>query len=647
MDHAVTTETVAKPRPPDRREADISALRAIAQAAVNVELFTIPLYMCAMTSIQGMHQITGKGQDFYRGRLWPGSATTAKPTTPNEKAFNIIFSVFIEEMLHLQMAANVASRVGVTPLFTSPLLQNPAHGWTCYGPDITVIPHIVDLTDTTDSSDVRVDIGAVNLEQARLFRVIEQPEQDARAKIKPEARDKYFPPVPFPRWEPGMTETDLPMFGTIGHMYLCYYDYLNLTYEDAPDKKLWEYVYDSSALQRDLFNIENPPGHPKREYPGFDATITRPSLQVVWDMISAITDQGEGGELPRPRPEVVEDKYQASLEALKADYPGYTDTGGPAESRDATARYDNGGKDHYERFAEIEALLERHDFLTWPQWRKAEERPWKAADLTTASWQDTDEYGLPAPGAIAEAMNDLGRDDAMYRTISQAAVGSIAGITTVLNSFWTDEEVLFPFPSMAGSGDRMAICWALFRKAPDLSGTVGGADRGNTLQHACQGLDLTNGTGHANDCAAVDVFHSCRGSNACKAQGGCGFVQKTTGGGICGFALVKAKTDGDASQDGEQTVYSAPGDNKCGAFGGCAVPISASQVLPQGGTMQLYDFVGEGNDSEPISEMSFERGEKVYDVAYRAYQAVMEHRELPVPPKPQPNNVRLAFPPST
>jgi hypothetical protein len=40
----------------DCKEADASALRAIAQATVNVELFTVPLYMGTLYSIQGMHQ---------------------------------------------------------------------------------------------------------------------------------------------------------------------------------------------------------------------------------------------------------------------------------------------------------------------------------------------------------------------------------------------------------------------------------------------------------------------------------------------------------------------------------------------------------------------------------------------------------------
>ena len=75
-------ETFQRPelklRDPSNRETDKAALQAIAQAAIDVELFTLPLYMVSMYSIQGMHQITSKGNDFYRGRLWPGADRCAR-----------------------------------------------------------------------------------------------------------------------------------------------------------------------------------------------------------------------------------------------------------------------------------------------------------------------------------------------------------------------------------------------------------------------------------------------------------------------------------------------------------------------------------------------------------------------------------------
>jgi Ferritin-like len=704
MTRAVSPRTVSPsvlnlgPRPAACRETDSSALRAIAQAAVNVELFTVPLYMGTLYSIQGMHQITGECQDFYKGRLWPGPATTADPKTDNECAFNIIFSVLIEEMLHIEMAANIASAIGVKPTFTG--LAPPDsdkdkyYAWTCYGPDKTVIPHIVDLKDINlhnlkddnlqdaEPDEVRVNLAALSANQVLLFRAIEQPEEEAKKNIKQSALSKYFPDVPFKDWAPDKTENDLPMFGTIGHMYQCYYDYMNLRYEDNEKKGLWDYVFKSAHInlryednektwdyvfksgsrQNDLFNVGKI-SHPKREFCGFETTVTGIGVDPtnsdeafarVVTMMDAITDQGEGSELKKSAPtpadlQKVKSSYQASREALEIDYPRYRDTGQPADSADAVARSNNGARDHYERFTDLGGLVDKVE--TWPMWHKKRgpQPPWTAGDLHTLEYNpDVNPYGLPSPEAIAQAMNDIGSQGSMHDLFSKVAVGSIAGITTVLNKYWDPgcEGVLFPYPSMVGSGDRMAICWALFGKAPDLSQGMGQEDEGGdpVLLHACQGLDFQQ---PGNKCAPVKIFHSCRGSNGCKAQGGCGFVQKITGGGMCGFALVAAKAaDGDA---GDGVRFSAPSDNKCATFGGCAVPISASQILPQGGTMELFDFAGTNHDPVYFDTMSFQKGEKVYDVAYRAYQKVMKYRNplAEPPPKPEPGPLRLAFPPST
>src|SRR5260370_12171569 len=96
-----------KQRDPSNRDLDKSALQALAQAAINVELFTIPLYMVSMYSIQGMHQITSKGNNFYQGRLWPGMAPSrtpeSDPNPTNSLTYNHVFSVFIDEMLHLEL----------------------------------------------------------------------------------------------------------------------------------------------------------------------------------------------------------------------------------------------------------------------------------------------------------------------------------------------------------------------------------------------------------------------------------------------------------------------------------------------------------------------------------------------------------------
>ncbi len=702
-------------RDPMYFETDKAAVEAIVQAAVNVELFTIPLYMVSLYSLQGVHQINGSQSNLYEGRLWPGLAPSMGKgawgnIVENEKAFNTIFSVFVEEMLHLQLASNLANLVGVTPRFTMLSPEDKNYAWQCYGPENTVIPHILDFKDCKEPySDIRVKLGALTLEQNELFLAIEEPEEVASERIREDETHKYFPVAPFASWEPGMP---LPLFGTIGQMYQCLWDYLNITYrhEDGSTSTLWEKMYQPSSLQRDLFNTVSI-SHPYREYQEMPTTVEgwlpERAKELVFRLISAITDQGEGNGIKRimlHSPEglvmAVQPEYQASDEALKADYPSYTDTGEPAPSTHAYARYNNGKQDHYERFEEIKSDLESGKIVTWDNWRKGQKDRWTADDLKTDSY-DKNKYNLPPAEDVAAALNRLanptkpdGSPDpdkhaANYKQFCQIATGAIAGITSVLDDYWKNSSVGFPFPSMGGSGDRVMMCWAVFGELPDLS--VGVAPRKpDTLYHACQGMDLnTDGSSSAEAiCASPEIYHNCRGSNSCKAEGGCGFVQEvgksnSCGSSSCSATSLKSAAMGlgkfhtcSASQPVDNScapaangvqggcglpapAYSAPADNVCKSFGGCAVPISASQIYPSFvntdgqkdvGAMELNDFTGPDHSTEKLpGQVVFQTGDFVYEIAWNAYTQVLSQRnpDGPEPVKPQPSDIRLAFPPST
>ena len=677
-----STPAPVKQRSLDMLATDTSAVHAIAQAAVSVELFTIPLYMNSMYSIYGTHQINSKGINYYNGRQWPGMSTTAKPVNANERAFNIIFSVFIQEMLHLQMAANLATALDIDgskkgcktsgacsngasckdakPSFTGPELQTETHGWKCYGPTLTTIPHIVDLKDTKSYKHVRVNLEALNENQIDLFLAIEQPEEQGRKELEACDRctDKYFPAVPFANWTPEKTSADLPMFGTIGYMYECYAQYISIEYTDG--ETLWKKLFHGKSVQQDLFNVKS--GGHMPEFPGF-STLFGPeeddggeidSFNKAIDMMCAITDQGEGSEgnikrYRRARKHVltaVLPVYREDHEALIADYPSYTNEGNLTCSRDAAARFDSTALDHYERFTEVKTIL--HQVSTWEQWHQDANNRWTAEMLTNSAWDAASApQNIPAPQEVAEALNRLkqgGKQE--HDTMSTVSTGAIYGITSVLDCFWQDQKTAFPYPSMGGSGDRMSICWAVFGKAPNLLSGVPAVEAGR-LYHACQGMNLDDGhpDSDPNSCAALAIYHTCKGSNGCKAQGGCGFVQSDSGGSNCGSASCGGPTPPSA------TVFSSPADNKCGTFGGCAVPISASQLFPTSpaAKMALYNF-GPGPDFEliPLPEtMNFVLGDGVYEKAWEAYTAVMKARDKDAGAPPKPTDLRVALPPST
>jgi hypothetical protein len=652
-----------KHRKLELRSADASALRTLAQAAVNVELFTIPLYMGTLYSIQGMHEINAAGQTFYQGRRWPGASTSRAPATANDRAFNLIFSVFIQEMLHLQLAANIASCMGQKPDFTSAALQDEKHGWRCYGPHEHTIPHIIDLRDTTTYAEVNTDLAPLDKRQLQLFLAVEEPEDQAVARIRPEKLSRYFPAVPFEGWDASKSELDLPLFGTIGYMYECMVAYMTIEYDDGTS--LWDYVFSAGAVQRELFNTPSG-GHPMAEYPGFPTMVPTSSpsaaLSGAIDMICAITDQGEGSRVgPQVRQMLaarqrsaalnalnyVEPSYRSSDKALKLDYPSYDAEGKPVRSADAEARFRNDGNDHYERFASLAAEL--HDVVTWREWHNARgQNPWTANDLLTGG-PEAASTKIPSAQDVATALNRLKAknvDGSVHEQLSQVAAGAIYGITRVLNNFWADPSVSFPFPAMGGSGDRMAICWAVLGQAPNLKT---GIDKPlpQPYYHGCQGLDL-NQPG-ADLMPARSTFHTCIGSNECKGQGGCGFVQKLSGGGSCGGSVSTGKGIGAhlAAQAGcGQTLYSAPANNACETFGGCAVPISASQLFPKSGMMQVFDITAK--DNPKLSTLPYEAGDPVYATAWNAYIAVLTEKGVkPLPTPPQPDDLRVALPPST
>ena len=664
-------------------EADKQVVRWIAQAAVNVELFTIPLYMTAMYSLAGYHQITGGGNNFYKGRKWPGLSTRAPtnpfdPETPgkaNQEAFNTIFSVFIEEMLHLQMAANLATAIGVSPTFTSPALQKN-YGWICYRAGNQVIPNIIDLADTKNYGDVEVNIGPLDENTIRLFLAIEEPTDQAEIVGHVE---RYFPRVPFEKFDPREI-----MFGSIGWMYRCYREYLEIEYDDKTT--LWDAVFNPNGQQNDLFNSFSFPGHPMREFMRFETTIALTdsdiARQQAFDMMNAITDQGEGSTVKlraNVNIEAVKDKYRADEAALVSDYPGFADTGKQLQqSPDAYARYTNDGQDHYECFQKVAEWMKKGGIVTWDRFEKAGR--WTAEDFVTTEYDRRNPYNLPDPERVATAVNNLYNSDPRtnFDLLSKAVVGAIKGVTTVLDDYWNPkvpgQTVSFPFPSMGGTADRMATCWAVFGRTPDLSLAVEDPPK-DVVGHACQALATSGSQAFeaTNTCAEVTVFHTCRGSNTCKALGGCGFAQSSAGGGNCGthsaVSAVAAQTVGRPSGhncsavvmrahggqlgggEPSTTHFTAPSANVCAGFGGCAVPVSASQLYPKSGIMDVYSITSVmcGHTvNKFVGNLEFSVGQKVEDVAYQAFLIWAKSvGRNPPSEQPKPNDIRLAFPPST
>ena len=287
---------------PTALSSDEQALQSLLQAAIDVELFTIPLYMTAAYSLRFT---TGSGETLLPAN--PAPRFGPQPLTPNQQAYNILFSVFIQEMLHLEMACNLSNALGFAPTL------NP--------PDYTTgrIPHI-----KQPPANINVALGPLDQDRFELFKYIETPD---------------FKGEDFPLTEPPEG------FETIGALYKALRYWVT---------QLWEQRYDPNALQLTLFNHglskTTPPVYTYEKISGDGADALVQALRLIDEIVS----QGEGADAAGDVPVA----YQPDLtDEEKSQYPS---TVNDAEVRAFWDKYS-----HYRRFdTDLAAVLER--LTLWP-----------------------------------------------------------------------------------------------------------------------------------------------------------------------------------------------------------------------------------------------------------------------------------------
>lgn len=124
----------------------IGHLRAHLQAAVDLEFWTIPFYMSAMYSV----------------------------VDRSSDAFQLIQTVVNQEMLHVQLAANIANAFGLSPSFKAPVYAG------------TKIPHLNFALDRPNVIDeyqpYSAEIGPLDAERINAMCLIEVPEWETGNK---------------------------------------------------------------------------------------------------------------------------------------------------------------------------------------------------------------------------------------------------------------------------------------------------------------------------------------------------------------------------------------------------------------------------------------------------------------------------------
>lgn len=166
-------------------DGSLDDLHSVLQAATNLELWTIPLYLTALSSIQSDDSQIALPPD----RVRRGGRTT---TTVSR----LIVSIALQEMYHLQLAGNIARMFGVAPRLDWPVYER-------------CIPYVIGLPP-----GVRVALGTANdVNTLRLMLAVETPEDPFHGPHHPQDRD--VPWFPFIQYD----AAGQPAYPSIGTLY--------------------------------------------------------------------------------------------------------------------------------------------------------------------------------------------------------------------------------------------------------------------------------------------------------------------------------------------------------------------------------------------------------------------------------------------
>lgn len=221
------------------------------QKAVYLELWTIPLYLTAAYSLQvpGSSAVSPPSEVYVRNK--------ANPNRSREQlAFNNIYSIAVQEMLHLELAANLFNAL-FGPKGQSLKLTGE------WAPRYDKFPDWIDVK-------LPVQLGAVGDAQMRLLATVETPEPKSDpAPHGPQAK-----------------------YDSIGQFYKAIQQGID---------QLWDKLYDPAATDHRQKNDFANPDYKKTEYDKFSVTISGDSetaRKQADGVIQAIIGEGEGSGGP-------------------------------------------------------------------------------------------------------------------------------------------------------------------------------------------------------------------------------------------------------------------------------------------------------------------------------------------------------------
>ena len=202
-------ESEFRHRDPKYKATDQAALSAIAQAAIerravhHPALHDAPLFDPGHAPDQLRRRTTSIPGGSGRGRR-----RTAEPETPTRRRSTSSSRSSSRRCCTCSSPPTWRASIGATPVFTSPALQDRVPRLDLLRPDLTVIPHIIDLKDTRRLRRSDGECRAARLAtRCDLFLAIEQPEDEAKRRHQArQGSATISPKVPFADWTAGRAD---------------------------------------------------------------------------------------------------------------------------------------------------------------------------------------------------------------------------------------------------------------------------------------------------------------------------------------------------------------------------------------------------------------------------------------------------------
>jgi ferritin-like protein len=445
------------------------------QNAVYLEMWTVPLYLAAAYSIQVPLNKDTQRPQFAQVPAKPDGSPDFDNFSQrdyNQYAFNNILSVAIQEMLHVELAANILNAVGPeTPL-------KPGDTWVKFtdewASNYYAAPACLAYAPLPEG--VTLGLGPMNINQARLFQWIEHED-----------------PVP-----PGDPEAYQETYTSIGDFYT------SLSYGL---KVCWGELYPPRGKK--YKDPKNPTADELLQKDDWGSTMM--FMNVPWFEIPAEFSH----YLNQLKANDQDGMYKFSIRVYGPPADALTRTEAAIAAIKVQGEGAGSGKDVPTKYVPetgdpIEIALDR---LT--HWERFTTILKMALEGKVQIYSGRTPESLPLLRDLEKALN-------------QSYSSFLASLDSAFNSTGT-----VGLDAMRGLGNRILQVWQNGGE-PDykwLNPDVAHDPKGQLGLHACQGLNVCAGQGVNNtgslagngDCA-TGWYHTCGGSNMCKGQGGCGYA---------------------------------------------------------------------------------------------------------------------------